>query len=844
MNILNRLTIKHLKLNKRRTIVSIIGIVLSTAMMVGVGLLVSSIRDALIRDEELNNGSYHAIIENFDGANVDRINSNKNVKEVEYYSQLGAALFKESDNIGKPYYYVFAGDDAYLSHLEITEGRLPENETEIVISNHVFDQGTPTYQIGDKITLEVGTRMLDGYEQPWKNFYDDTETLANTTKQEYTIVGFCNRSYLESYSSPGFYVFTKLTSPSSMSHLSVMLTYKNPKDTYDLTEMFAQNVGKDLNDVNSQNDIYYHTGLLSLYGTTQYSNINNFLGVFLVIFLTILSVACIIVIYNSFAISVMERKKQFGLLSSVGATKKQIRRTVFYEATIVGIIGVILGLISAYIGIGIVIMIINHLLSGILSESLTFTLTTYPLFVVIPILFIIAVIYISAWIPAKQASKISPIEVIRQNDDIKLNKKKIKTSKLVTKIFGVEGELALKNIKRNRKKYRITIISLFISIVTFIAFYTYLDYGVSTVDSYTATLNFDLIVSTYQLEDAELSVINTAIQDEHVTDYLTTKSMMLLVSPDAPKEIIAEEDSSDYIADSIKVIELDQATYDEYRQKLGIKDERPILYNYINTLEYSDGNRFVTNKKYYQENSDLSLELVRITESDELEKYTTLENFHFTDKLPEMLENYITSPTVFVSESEFNRIWNLEDGQVSFVYEAMINGDDLDSIDTYLKDKSNSVDIYYINYVAQMRDSKNMVLAIEILFYGLLTLVTLIGVTSVFNTITTSINLRKKEFAVLRSVGLSPKGFNKMIWFESIFFGLKSLLYGLPVGILASYLISRNMGMLVENSFHLPIPAIIISCFGVFVVVMISIWYQASKVKKENIIDTIRNENI
>ena len=182
----------------------------------------------------------------------------------------------------------------------------------------------------------------------------------------------------------------------------------------------------------------------------------------------------------------MERKKQFGLLSSVGATKKQIRRTVFYEATIVGIIGVILGLISAYIGIGIVIMIINHLLSGILSESFTFTLTTYPLFVVIPILFIIAVIYISAWIPAKQASKISPIEVIRQNDDIKLNKKKIKTSKLVTKIFGVEGELALKNIKRNRKKYRITIISLFISIVTFIAFYTYLDYGVSTCLLYTS----------------------------------------------------------------------------------------------------------------------------------------------------------------------------------------------------------------------------------------------------------------------------------------------------------------------------------------------------------------------
>lgn len=844
MNVLNRLTIKHLKLNKRRTIVSIIGIVLSTAMMVGVGLLISSIREALILEEELSSGSYHAIIENFDGANADRINSNKNVKEVEYYSNLGAASFKESDNIGKPYYYIIAGDDAYLSHLEITEGRLPENETEIVISSHVFDQGTPTYQIGDKITLEVGTRTLDGYEQPLENSYDDQEILVNTTQQEYTIVGFCERSYLESYSSPGFFVFTKMTNPATFSNVSALLTYKKPKNTYILTEMLAQNVGKDLSDIENQNDLHYHSALLSLYGTTRYGNLNDFLAVFLVIFLTILSVACVIVIYNSFAISVMERKKQFGLLSSIGATRKQIRRTVFYEATIVGIIGVILGLISAYIGIGIVIMVINHLLAGVLSESFTFTLTTYPLFVVIPIVFIIAVIYISAWLPAKQASKISPIEVIRQNDDIKLNKKKIKTAKWVTKIFGIEGELALKNMKRNRKKYRITIISLFISIVTFIAFYTYLDYGVSTIGSYTSNLNFDLIVSTYQLEEPELSVMDTVIHDDEVKEYLTIKEMMLLANPEAPKEVTAEEDPSDYVADGINIIELDEETYQKYRQKLGIQDENPILYNYMTTLEYSDGNRFVTNKKYYKETKDLSLDLVRVTETGELEKYTTIENFHYTDELPEMLVYYITSPTIFVSKNEFDRIWNLEDGEVSFVYEALIKGDNLNSIDTYLKDKSKSIDIYYLNYAAQMRDSRNMVIAVEILFYGLLTLVTLIGITSVFNTITTSINLRKKEFAVLRSVGLSPKGFNKMIWFESIFFGLKSLLYGLPVGILVSYLISRNMGMLVENTFHLPVIAIAISILGVFVVVMISIWYQASKIKKENIIDTIRNENI
>lgn len=842
MNILNRLTIKHLKLNKRRTIVSIIGILLSTAMMVGVGLLFSSIREALIHDAELSSGTYHAIIEDFDGKNLSLLATNKNVKEIGYYETAGVSYFKESDNEGKPYYYVMAGNKIYLQNLSVTEGRLPENENEIVISKHVFDQGNPTYKIGDTIQLDVGMRTIDGYEQPLDNPYDDEETLTNTSQKAYTIVGFCERSYLEDYSSPGFFIFTLLDNPTTVAHLNAMLTYKNPNNTYDLTTMLAKNVGKDLSSAESQNDLHYNTALLSLYGITQYSNVNNFFSMFLIIFLTILSVACIIVIYNSFAISVMERKKQFGLLSSVGATKRQIKKTVFYEATLVGIIGVILGIISAYIGIGIVIIVMNHLLKGILGENFVFVLTTYPLFIIIPVFFIIAVIYISAWLPAKQASKISPIEVIRQNDDIKLKMNKIKTSKFITKIFGVEGELALKNIKRNRKKYRITIVSLFISIVTFIAFYTYLDYGVNTVNSYAATVNFDLMVTTYQMEEPELTVMDAVTHNENITSYIALKELTLLASTDAKKEPLANENTTDNIADVITVIQLDKKSYADYKKQLGIKDDNPILYNYVNTLEYSNGNRIVTNQKYYQEKSDFELNLVH-TDDEKVETYMTLKNFHFTSVLPEMLVNFITSPTIFVSEEEYNRLYDLEKTP-SFTYTILINGNDLDNIDKYLLEKSKSVDISYFNYASEMQSAKNLILAIQILFYGLLTLVTLIGVTSVFNTITTSINLRKKEFAVLRSVGLSPKGFNKMIWFESIFFGLKSLLYGLPVGILLSYLISKNMGMLVENSFHLPLPAIMISCFGVFIVVMISIWYQASKVKKENIIDTIRNENI
>ena len=187
---------------------------------------------------------------------------------------------------------------------------------------------------------------------------------------------------------------------------------------------------------------------------------------------------CLLYTSNSFAISVMERKKEFGLLSSIGATKKQLSYTVFFEALIEGIIGIILGICGAYIGIGTVIIIINNLIGDILVLKLN--LVTNIVFIIIPVIFMILVIFISALVPSRRAAKVSPIEAIRQNDDIKINKKKIKTGKLVNKLFGIEGEIALKNIKRNKKKYRVTIVSLFISIVLFISFSSYMNYTIDT----------------------------------------------------------------------------------------------------------------------------------------------------------------------------------------------------------------------------------------------------------------------------------------------------------------------------------------------------------------------------
>ena len=469
MNILNNLTIKHLKSNKKRTVVTIIGIILSTALMVGIGLLFSTVRDNSLKMVIENNGDHHIAID-VPKDKLDFVAKNESILKYKYKSSLGFALFEGITNEYKPYIQVYSASDEYLADLKLIEGNLPTNSNEIVISNHLRTNGEVEINVGDKITLDIGERVSnDGvlledtpyaYERVCDTngvctFHNTEEHLINTKSYEYTVVGIVERDILEDYSSTGYSAFTV---DADTDDLKVYVTFKDATKTYQNTDNLVSSLGYDktiYDDVIYCDEVTYNDSLLGFYGVTNYSNLVDALASLIVIILALVSIACIIVIYNSFAISVMERKKQFGLFSSIGATRKQLKYTVFFEAFIVGIIGIPLGVLSAYLGIGIVLKIVNYLLPNVFDFPLA--LVTYPLFIVIPILFMIITIIISAYLPAKSASKVSPIEAIRLNDDIKIKSKKLKTPKIINKLFGVEGEIAYKNMKRNKKKYRITI---------------------------------------------------------------------------------------------------------------------------------------------------------------------------------------------------------------------------------------------------------------------------------------------------------------------------------------------------------------------------------------------------
>lgn len=858
MNILNKLTQKHLIMNKKRTIVTIVGIILSTALMVGIGLLLSTFRESMIQEVIMERGDYNARIDDISKSNLAIINNNSNVKSYITRNYLGYDRIPTDETIS--YFKLFSVDDAYMSHLTLIEGRLPKNSQEVVIPKYLYEQYSETLKIGNTLNLSIGDRYYEGKQVPDNAPYYEGEYINNPKEYKLTIVGVIERDYYEDSEIGCFIYTTGLTSDK----MDVFITYKKVNKTYENTERIAKSLGI-LQGDEYYDRVEYNTSLLALHGTSNYSNLINSMAGMLIIMLSLVSIACVIVIYNSFAISVMERKKQFGLFSSIGATKRQIKSTVLYEAMIVSLIGIPLGILSAYLGIYVVVLIMNNLLKGMFSVG--FHLSTYPLFIIIPIIFMVITIFVSASIPAKRASKISPIEAIRLNDDIKIKSKKVKSPKIIRKLFGIEGDIAYKNMRRNKKKYRITVVSLFISIVLFISFSGYMTYFLASADSYLAIPEVDVFVR-YDPKNSDPEVIKSIKNNSSVEDYMEYLGVSATTNTDmfdaytknfqnflVDNDYYQKHDEPYYKA--INFIILSNESYRKYLNMIGEKEELPILYNNFNSIVYNTGSRKSYNMNRYNNTNKTitifseptnSLEdgSVQYKELFKIDKYY-LSNNEFVGL--GIYDDIITEVIIISSDMAEEYQLIADEPTVQYGYTNIhIKAPNYKNLDKMIEEYDKEGRLSFINYVnvkEEMKMENNMLLAIKILVYGFITLVTLIGVTSVFNTINTSIALRRKEFAVLRSIGLTPSGFNKMLRFESLFFGLKSLFYAIPVSLGVIFLMYLSMRGTVElGTILIPWKSIFLAVILDFLVIAISMSYATKKVKKDNILDAIREENI
>ena len=840
MNILNKFTIKSLKLNKKRTIVTIIGIMLSTALICGVAGLVSSFQNSLIDWARTNDGNYHVTFKNVASDKAQYVTENQKVKDYFISSSLGWANLEGSKTTNKPYLHVLAYDKKALENygVVLTDGRLPQNSNEIIITESVLTGARVLLKIGDTITLNIGTRKSndDYYLNDDALYTEDDESIVDTKEKTYTIVGFMQTLDVEKFYSPGYSALTYMDETPSAIDISVL--YKSPKEYEKTTKDICKTLNLDFDE-----DIYVNSDFLRFQGILS-DNMLYVLYTIAGVVIFIIVISSVFVIRNSFSISVAEKNRQYGMLSSVGATSKQIRKNVIFEGMVIGLIAIPLGILLGIVAIMILLKVVNYLLTDMLS-GLGFTYSINLLAVLISVAISIITIYLSCLIPARKAAKISPIESIRGNNDIKINSKKLRTSKLTKKLFGIGGVIASKNLKRSKKKYRTTVISLVISIFIFISLSSFLTLGTKTSQFYYMDFKFNVYV--HSLSDANTQIYEKISKLENVDNsaYCYQSSLdidNIKYASEFGKKFLENDPQPTGIAFMV----YNNEYFKKYIKEIGLKESdyktAVILLDY-DTFYNEDGSKTV-DRIYSLKPGDT----VNVKSGD---KEKTLTISKFTDVKPMGQEAvYYDHGIIVVSEDYIKEVFKeyVNNSDYYHLSDLFIKSSKPQELENTLNDLIKQGGDYYgltvFNYETYMKQEQRMLLVVKIFLYGFITVITLIGVTNIFNTITTNMILRSKEFAMLKSVGMSSKEFNKMIRLESIMYGTKSLLIGIPLGILGSYGMYKAFAQGIDLGYTLPLPAIIISIVFVFIIVGITMKYSLNKINKQNIIETIRKDNI
>ena len=860
MNILKKLTLKSLKLNKKRTIVTIIGIILSTALICAVAGMITSVQKTLINYAKSHSGNYHVCFKNIPNDELKYIKENKNVQNYFLSKNVGYGKLEKVENEYKPYIFVMEYDKKGLEQGGVTllEGRMPENSNEVVIPEHLIKSGKINYTIGEKITLNLGKRQTkDGLEltqedalltdeseetessskssSKSKSETEDLEEIVDTKEHTYTIVGIIERSNykgIEGFSAPGYTAISYMDNENDINTANISVLYSNLKDfqkkTEDIKSVIEKNIGSSVT-------VSYNSSLIDYEGGVSDTTMASLYSVGAVV-IVIIILSSVFVIRNSFSISVSEKTKQYGMLSSIGATKKQIKKSVLYEGFYIGIIGIPLGILCGMLAVVILLQVVNVLLGDSLNEKCVFSI---PILAIIASIVISAItIYLSCILPARRASKISPIEAIRGNDDIKIKAKKVKTSKITKKLFGIGGVIASKNLKRNKKKYRTTVISLVVSISIFISLSSFLDYGGKIVNVYYKDLGYDISVYDGTVENYnEITKLDNV--EEYSYSYMTEGSVDInKYGSEFGKKRIAKDGEE---TNSITIILINNDYFKKFIEHLGIQSTN---YKDIAILE-DDAYEYIDEKtvfeNYYSLKTGDSIEIT-LTNGEK----RTIKISKKTDERPMGYKNvYSNGGYLFVSEDFIQDKSDKKSFHVGGLLIKSQNPDELENEINNLKKTNNLYSKLYINNISKyVEENQKIILLISIFLYGFIAVITLIGVTNIFNTITTNMILRSKEFANLKSVGMTTKEFNRMIRLESILYGLKSLLIGIPLGLIGSYCIYNGIAKGLDFGYILPLKSIIIAIIFVFIIVGLTMKYSLNKINKQNIIETIREDNI
>ena len=949
MNLMKTLTLKNLKLNRKRTIVTIVGIILATALLSALVTLVSSFQYSMIEYQKQKGGDFHVKFSNVKMSELSEFKNNRNIESTFETMGMGFAKLDGCKNEDKPYAYVMATDEAGFERgcFKLIEGRMAKNEDEIVIPRHLKTNGRIDIKVGDEITLDVGKRYdsnTEGVISENSAYENEAETLTDTVTKYYKVVGIMERpGYgMEDYSAAG-YTFvtysdelaaidngTKSEASEADTTLTVYSRYTQKalrnKDavTADIigvdeklfakannssVEMSAEESDRFLKEMeNAKYDIYINGFLIS------YECVFPIDGTFKALFTVATVVALIIIltsvycIKNSFNISITEKIRQYGMLASVGATRRQIKSSVKTEAAMLGVVGIPVGTMSGILASLILVKVVNALSAGWLNFALSFH-TSLPA-LILAVILSIATIYFSATGSARRAAKVTPLEAIRNTKEIKIKSAKLKTPAIIGRIWGIGGVISYKNIKRNNKKYRTTVTSIVICSVTFIVISYFMSMAFSRVGMSYASTDYNIGINMSCKKDLDIEKLSKLLSGiEGAEDYLVGAGYDFDVSkPEYTKEYGEYcgqlYDDSEDVSQEFLITVLDDKSYDKYASDAGIKNAAAgaILVNkgtfdvynensskYVKKemelYKYKAGDTIECGYNVYDDASSDDNAAEGDTESstddnnavecdtesgtEDNSGYVDEETINngvrktvdvtiagVTDKVPIGYNGNSNTTLLFMNQKGFESLWadgksgnELKPGNA--IYSAYVVAENADEYqDTFEKETEGNteysqISFYVSNLDKEMRDEKSLFTLLGVFAYGLIVVIALIGITNIINTLSTGMELRSREFATLRSIGMTDKQFAGMVRLESVFISVKALVIGVPLGILISYLLCVMMNRMDDAIIYEPPYKAIILCIVVVIMLIYAIMkLSMTKLRHNNIIETIKNENL
>lgn len=936
MNLMKTLTLKNLKLNRKRTIVTIVGIILATALLSALVTLVSSFQYSMIEYQKQKEGDFHVKFSGVKMSELSEFKNNRNIESTFETMGMGFAKLDGCKNEDKPYAYVMATDEAGFEKgcFNLIEGRMAKNEDEIVIPRHLRTNGRIDIKVGDEITLDIGKRYDSNTESVISEniaYEHEAETLTDTVTKRYKVVGIMERpGYgMEDYSAAG-YTFvtysnelaaidngTKSEASEADTTLTVYSRYTQKalrnkdavtadiigvdeklfeKSNNSSVEMSAEESDRFLKEMeNAKYDIYINRFLIS------YECVFPIDGTFKALFTVAAVVALIIIltsvycIKNSFNISITEKIRQYGMLASVGATRRQIKSSVKTEAAMLGVVGIPVGTMSGILASLILVKVVNALSAGWLNFALSFH-TSLPA-LILAVILSIATIYFSATGSARRAAKVTPLEAIRNTKEIKIKSAKLKTPAIIGRIWGIGGVISYKNIKRNKKKYRTTVTSIVICSVTFIVISYFMSMAFSVVGMSYASADYNIGINMSYKKDIHIDIekLSKLVSGiEGVDDYLVGAGYDFDVrKPKYTKEYgeycRQVYDNSEDVSQMFLITVLDDKSYDKYASDAGIKNaaagailvnkgtfdvynENSLKYvkKEMELYKYKAGDTIECGYNVYDDASsdDNTAEGDTESSTEDNSGYVDEETINngvrktvdvtiagVTDKVPIGYKSYSYATLLFMNQKGFESLWadgksnELKQRYVSYsAYVVAENADEYQ--DTFEKETEGNPEYSQISFSVsnldkQMRDEKSLFTLLGVFAYGLIVVIALIGITNIINTLSTGMELRSREFATLRSIGMTDKQFAGMVRLESVFISVKALVIGVPLGILISYLLCVMMNRMDDAIIYEPPYKAIILCIVVVIMLIYAIMkLSMKKLRHNNIIETIKNENL